>query len=132
VIVRILIIDDDEAVRRATKILLDASGHDAVAVADGKAGMAAVAAGGFDLAIVDLFMPNMDGLATTKAIHALNPRLPVIAVSGFIHGQRWAMPNFEPMANEAGAIATLYKPFRPAELLEAIRQVAAIEAAKSG
>lgn len=125
---RVLIIDDEVAVGRATKILLDANGFETVAVTDGKAGMNAVKDGGFDLAIVDLFMPGMDGLETTKAIHQVNPHLPVIAVSGFFHGQRSAMPNFEPMASEAGAAATLYKPFKPAELLEAIRKVLAVAA----
>jgi DNA-binding response OmpR family regulator len=38
------------------------------------------------------------------------------------------MPNFQPMASEAGAVATLYKPFRPAELLDAIRKALAVAA----
>jgi CheY-like chemotaxis protein len=125
---RILIIDDDDAVRRALKIMLDVSGFESVAVADGKAGIEAAKHGGFDLAIVDLFMPGMDGLSTTKALHQVNARLPVIAVSGFLHGQGSAMPNFQPMASEAGAVATLYKPFRPAELLDAIRKAMVVAA----
>jgi CheY-like chemotaxis protein len=128
---RILIIDDEDAVRRATKIALDAAGFETVAVADGPAGVKAVresvetaGARPFDLAIVDLFMPGMDGLATTKALREVREGLPVIAVSGFMmrDSARPSMPNFEPMASEAGAVATLCKPFRPKELIAAVRR----------
>jgi Response regulator containing CheY-like receiver, AAA-type ATPase, and DNA-binding domains len=118
---RILLIDDDEAVREATEMLLDAKGFDVVAVEDGTAGIEAVRNGSFDAAIVDLFMPGMDGLQTTRALHEHDPRLAVIAVSGFMMGDRFLeMPNFDTMAAEAGAFVTLYKPFRTDALLQAI------------
>jgi CheY-like chemotaxis protein len=118
---RILIIDDDEAVRRATTIVLEARGFDVVAIDNGKAGVDAVKAGWFDAVIVDLFMPDMDGLSTTRAIRQHSPDMPIIAVSGFMFRDKCPnMPNFNPMAIEAGATATLYKPFRPSELVQAI------------
>jgi CheY-like chemotaxis protein len=118
---RILIIDDDEAVRRATSIMLGARGFDVVAVDNGQAGVDAIKAGRFDAVIVDLFMPGMDGLATTRTIHEHSPTTPIIAVSGFMfRGHCPAMPDFHPMATEAGAVATLYKPLRPKELVQAI------------
>lgn len=119
---RILLIDDDDAVREATEMLLKAKGFDVVAVHNGKAGVEAVKAGAFDVAIVDLFMPDMDGLETTKAMRQHAPTLAVIAVSGFMLGgdRLLEMPNFDAMANEAGAVSTLYKPFRPDALLRAI------------
>ena len=127
---RILIIDDDEAVRRATVIMLEARGFDVVAVASGQAGVDAVKAGAFDAVIVDLFMPGMDGLATTRAIHQDNPSMPIIAVSGFMfHGRCPAMPDFHPMATEAGAVASLYKPLRPNELVRTITDAMRAKAA---
>ena len=49
--------------------------------------------------------------------------MPVIAVSGFMLGdRRLEMPNFGPMATEVGAVSTLYKPFQPAALLQAIEE----------
>jgi CheY-like chemotaxis protein len=121
---RILIIDDDSAVRSATKLLLDAHGFEAVAVADGHAGVAAVQTAHFDLALVDLFMRSLDGLETTKALHRCKPDLPIIIVSGFMFTELpLEMANFNAMALEVGAVSTLYKPLRPRELLEAIKNV---------
>ena len=78
----------------------------------------------FDLAIVDLFMPGMDGLETTKGLRQLDPGMPIIAVSGFMFPDECPeMPHFSSMAKEAGALATLYKPFRRHELLQASRDV---------
>jgi CheY-like chemotaxis protein len=119
--VRILVIDDDEAVRRATVIMLEARGFEVVAVETGQSGVDAIKARPFDAVIVDLFMPGMDGLATTRAIHEHSPTTPIIAVSGFMfRGRCPTMPDFHPMATEAGAVATLYKPLRPKELVQAI------------
>jgi CheY-like chemotaxis protein len=118
---RILLIDDDEAIREASEMLLTAKGFDVVTAANGAIAVEAVKAGAFDVAIVDLFMPGMDGLETTRALRKCSPQLPVIAVSGFMLGDRLLeMPNFESMAAEAGAFVTLYKPFKPDALLQAI------------
>jgi CheY-like chemotaxis protein len=119
----ILVIDDDAAVREATKILLEANGFTVVTVDSGPSGIQAAEAETFDVAIVDLFMPGMDGLAASKALLQRNSSLRIIAVSGFMFGDRCPeMPNFRPMAVEAGAITALYKPFRPAQLVQAINE----------
>jgi CheY-like chemotaxis protein len=126
---RILIIDDDEAVRRTAKIVLGANGFDAVVVADGKSGIDAIEELHFDAVIVDLFMPGMDGLETTKAIRELSPQLPIIAASGFMFGGSCPeMPHFQEIAREAGAISTLYKPFRAKDLLQAIQKAIGVAA----
>ena len=62
---RILIIDDDDAVRRATTIMLEARGFEVAAVDGGQAGLDAVRAGAFDAVIVDLFMPGRWELGAT-------------------------------------------------------------------
>lgn len=128
----ILIVDDDEAVRSATKILLDARGYEVVTAPDGASGINAVKERQFDVAIVDLFMTGMDGLETAKAIRGHCPGMPIITASGFMFGggdTRPEMPDFEAMALEAGATATIYKPFRPKELLQIIED--ALEPARS-
>lgn len=123
---KILLIDDDKLVREATQILLRARGYDVVVAADGRSGIEAARTDKCDLAIVDLFMPGMDGLTVIQAIRQMSPALPMIVVSGFMFGKECPpMPGFEAMANEAGAISTLYKPFRPNELLRAVEQALA-------
>lgn len=120
---RILIIDDDDAVRAATKIVLDSKGFETVAVADGKSGIAAAKKSAFDAVIVDLFMPDMNGLDVAAAIREILPNMPIIAASGFMFGGKCPeMPQFQEMATEAGANAVLYKPFRPKELLQAVQK----------
>ena len=100
-----------------------------VAAPDGKSGIEEIKKGSFDLVLVDLFMPDMDGLKTTEAIRQVDGGIPIITMSGFMFkGPCPTMPNFEAMAAEAGAVSTLYKPFRPAELLRAIRSVIGVAA----
>ncbi len=125
----ILIIDDDEAVRAATKILLDANGYDVVAVAEGASGINAAKSRKFDVVIIDLFMPGMDGLDTTKAIRKHDPLVSIITVSGFMFGGSCPeMPNFESMSIEAGATLAVYKPFRPKEFLQVVRNAIVVAA----
>jgi CheY-like chemotaxis protein len=122
----ILIIDDDRLVRESTRILLCSRGHDVVVAADGRSGVDAATAGEFDLAIVDLFMQDMDGFQVMKAIRQVKPGFPMIAASGFMfNGVCPQMPEFETMALEAGASSTLYKPLRPYEVLCAVERAIA-------
>jgi two-component system response regulator (stage 0 sporulation protein F) len=76
----------------------------------------------FDLVIVDVFMPGMDGYQAIKEFQRLDPGVPIIAMSGVIFresSQRHA-PDFLGMAGKLGATRTLHKPFKPAELIEAV------------
>jgi DNA-binding response OmpR family regulator len=120
---RILIIDDDRLVGEATQTLLRASGHDVTVIQDGKLGIEAAKSGRFELAIVDLFMPDLDGLKVIETIRRSNPTIPMIAASGFMFGGECPeMPGFESMAADAGAAWAIYKPFRPKEVLQTIEQ----------
>jgi len=120
---RILIIDDDKFAREAAQILLRAKGYDVAVAENGKSGIAAVRAESFDVAIVDLFMPDMDGLNVMQAIRKLNPNMPLIAASGFMFASAPPqMPGFDDMAADSGASLTLYKPYRPHEVIRAVEQ----------
>src|SRR4051812_14829349 len=122
---RILIVDDDRMTREATRIALTSKGYSVALAENGKSGIEAVRANKFDAAIVDLFMPDMDGLQAISAIHNIDPNLPLIAASGFMFAGNSCpqMPNFDAMAAEAGAKASLYKPFRPDMLVKKIIEV---------
>jgi CheY-like chemotaxis protein len=123
---RILVVDDDVAVRGAIKMLLEQDGHDVTLASNGRAGVSAAEAESFDLVICDIFMPGMDGIETIHAFHKTNPRMPVIAMSGFMFrdGQSPA-PDYLTLSTKLGAAKSLRKPFRPQELIKAVRECTA-------
>jgi CheY-like chemotaxis protein len=71
-----------------------------------------------DLVITDIHMPGMDGLETIRELHALDPRLPIIAVSG--SGEMASRDLLED-AGLSGPIRTLDKPFKITELIECVQ-----------
>jgi CheY-like chemotaxis protein len=78
---RILIIDDDKRVADTARSILEAEGYAVVAAENGSAGIGATQDGRFDLAIVDLFMPGIDGLETTKELRRRAPVMPIVVMS---------------------------------------------------
>jgi CheY-like chemotaxis protein len=120
---RILVIDDDPAVRAAMQMVLERDGFEVSAVGDGPAGVKLVAAEDFDLLLVDLFMPGMDGLETIRQVHRHKPGLPIIIMSGLSFATSGTQPpDFLAMAGKLGAVGNLKKPFRPRELLAVVAQ----------
>ena len=116
---KILIVDDDGAVRATIRILLERAGHDVVVAGDGHKGLAIFEAGDFDLLFLDIYMPGMDGLETMRLIHLQQPRTPIIVISGKPMGSD-SGPDFLTMATKLGAVSSLQKPFKPAALLAAV------------
>lgn len=128
----VLVIDDDRLVRETVRIVLSTKGYEVVMAENGKTGIEVAQSRPFDVAIIDLFMPDMDGLQVIAAIHKSKPQLPMIAASGFMFGNGNAvpeMPDFNNMAQEAGAVSILYKPFRPDVLLNEVARVIGAAAA---
>jgi CheY-like chemotaxis protein len=120
-VARVLVVDDDPAVRTTVKLVLEREHHAVTVAADGRAGLAALAAGGFDLVILDLFMPGMDGLETLREVRKHQPELPVIVMSGtVVAGER--PPDFLRMAVKLGAARSIAKPFKPRDIIGAIAQ----------
>lgn len=123
---RILVVDDDTAVRGAIKTVLERDGHEVVLAGNGRAGVSAVENNAFDVVICDIFMPGMDGIETIHAFHKTNPHMPVIAMSGFtFRDSHGPAPDFLSLATKLGAAYSLRKPFRPQELLKAVRECTA-------
>jgi len=117
----ILVIDDDHAVLATVKMLLERQAHDVVVTDDGRKGINLFQTGTFDLLILDIFMPAMDGLETMNLVHRLRPAVPIIVISG--HEARSASrnaPDFLRMATRLGAVSSVQKPFRPRDLLTAV------------
>ncbi len=117
---RILVVDDDQAIRATVALLLHAVGHEVVAASDGRDGIAKCESEQFDLLIVDIFMPGVDGLETIQRVHRQKPDLPIIVMSGLNFRSASTPPDFLTMATKLGAARALRKPFRPGELREAV------------
>ena len=80
---RILIIDDDEMVLSTISDLVAFLGYDVKATSEGLDGVELLQQEAFDLVIVDMIMPQVGGLALSKVIRQEQPRLPIVAISGY-------------------------------------------------
>jgi len=81
---RILIIDDEPAIRETLRDILEDEGHDATLCESAEEGLAAYAREDFDLVLLDVWLPGIDGLALLERIRAVGQAPPVIVISG--HG----------------------------------------------
>jgi CheY-like chemotaxis protein len=122
---RILVIDDDESVRGAIDALLRPENHEIVLADSARQGAEHFGASKFDIVMVDIFMPGMNGLETIKDIRKTAPDLPIVAMSGFrFRNSGIPMPDFLKIAADLGATYCLSKPFRPQQLFDAIQACA--------
>ena len=75
----ILVVDDDPMVCMAIEVYLERHNFQVTIADGGEAGLRALGIDHFDLMIVDIFMPGMDGLETIKAFHHHAPDVPILA-----------------------------------------------------
>jgi DNA-binding NarL/FixJ family response regulator len=112
---RILLVDDDERLRTALRMLLDIAGLEVVGEAgDGASGVAAVRELRPDIVLMDVRMPGMDGLEATRRITAMGLGVAVIVVSAYDTSA------FEEQARNAGAAELVAKGVSPSLILRAI------------
>jgi CheY-like chemotaxis protein len=117
----VLVVDDEPAVRMTIKLVLERAGHRVSVAPDGRAGLKALAAGGIDLLVVDLFMPGMDGLEMLRDVRKHQAELPVIVISGTsLDAPGQTAPDFLAMAVKLGAVSSLQKPFKPRDITAAV------------
>jgi len=81
---RILIVDDEAGVRASLSGILSDEGYRVDAVETGEAGVKAVKSNRYELALLDVWLPGIDGIETLTRIQAIDPDLPVVVISG--HG----------------------------------------------
>jgi CheY-like chemotaxis protein len=126
---RILVVDDQSHVRAAVMLALHAKNFEAVGVDSGPAGLREFDASHFDLAIVDMFMLGMDGIALIKALRERRPSLPVIAMSGVrLDASGGTALDLLPNVADLSHIICLQKPFRSDQLIEAIKSATGVAA----
>ena len=116
---KILIVDDEPRIRELIEEHLEHEGYQCTQASDGAAALAAVAAGGIDLVILDVMMPFMDGMTCLKEMRLRGMDVPVIILTA--RGEEY--DKLEGLG--AGADDYVVKPFSPRELVARVRAVLA-------
>jgi len=102
-------------------MILDREGCEAMHVTDAVTGIRAFEASGFDLVMVDIFMPAVNGLKAITEFRTRSPTLPIVAMSGFRFRESMDPDlDFFEMAIKRGATGCLRKPFTPRQLITVI------------
>jgi DNA-binding response OmpR family regulator len=118
---RILIIDDDDQVRKMLRLTLNAAGFDVVEAQDGKLAMKLFHQNPLvDLVITDLIMPEKEGIETIIELRRDFPKVPIIAISG---GGRIDPDDYLVLAQKLGAKITLEKPFSRKDIIDAVNKL---------
>lgn len=113
---RILIIDDDEIVRKSCERILSPEGFLIISAKDGKEGLKLLSKKTFDLVLTDLRMPDMDGIEVLKKVKEIGPDIEVIVITGY------GTIKSAIEAIRHGAYDYIEKPFSPEELLNVVER----------
>ena len=113
---RVLVVDDEEAIREVVTTLLEAQGYHCVACGNGRIALDAFRNDTFDLVLSDIVMPEMDGLKLLSELRMDDPDVPVIMVTA-MHDIAIALE-----AIRAGAYDYILKPFEKDQLYLSVRR----------
>jgi len=114
---RVLVIDDEPAILRAAQVAFTANGFEVVVAATGMQGVAKAASASVQLVVVDLGLPDIDGLEVIRRIRAVDRSIPIIVLSA------WEQVDTKVQALDLGADDYVEKPFSMPELLARMRVV---------
>jgi PAS domain S-box-containing protein len=119
---RVLLAEDSPINQKLAVRLLARRGHDVTVVDDGRKAVSAFRDGEFDIILMDIQMPELDGFGATTEVRALeagsSQHIPIVALTAH------AMAGDEARCLAAGMDAYVSKPFRPEELFVAVEQLA--------
>ncbi|QCQ21457.1 ATP-binding response regulator [Desulfoglaeba alkanexedens] len=113
---KVLVIDDEEIARVACRRVLSREGIEVTLAPSGREGLEILARDPHDLVLVDLKMPEMDGVEVARRIHELDPSIVIVIITGY------ATVESAVAAMKQGAYDYLPKPFTPDELLIVVRR----------
>ena len=114
---RILVIEDNDAVRETFEIILQSAGHDLVVAKDGRDGLERLVSDPFDLVLTDIMMPKQGGVEVINQMRQSGHSAAILVVSG---GARSARVDYLDLAKQLGADAVMAKPVKTLELLEMV------------
>src|SRR5258705_304848 len=113
---RLLVIDDDEGSRRLATAIFRAEGFEVMTAHDGPSGIATVLAEPPDVVLLDLQLPDMDGMAILTRLRAEAPSVPVVMLTGSTDVKNAVR------AIQLGAVNSLTKPMNRAEVVIVVRR----------
>jgi DNA-binding response OmpR family regulator len=116
----ILLVDDDSLVRTSLAYALEDTGHTVAQAVNGDEGLAALGRENFDLVVLDILMPEREGIETIRGIRKKWPTLPVLAISG---GDKTGWSDFLRMASALGANDTMAKPFTATDFVDRVTRL---------
>jgi CheY-like chemotaxis protein len=114
---RILLVDDNEDFLDSTRDVLEIEGYDVVTATNGPEAIARAAAEAFDLILMDIKMPGMNGVESFIEMKKHNPRIEVIMATAY------SVQDLITQALKEGARAVLQKPLNLARLFDTIREI---------
>lgn len=115
--INILIVDDEDALREVLSNELSKSGYQTMAAPDGEEALGMIKKNNFDLILLDIRMPKVEGIEVLKYVHKNYPKTKVIMMTGF-GDLKHAME-----AKEHGAVDFITKPFDLTEVVNTINNV---------
>lgn len=121
---RVLVVDDEKAMAAAFARMLDSAGYETQIAHDGIVAERMLAESTFDAVVVDLFMPEREGLETVREAHRLYPSMGIVVASGGLGDgdvELWLK-----MSTALGAAVALKKPVSKMVLLDAVRRAIAV------
>lgn len=112
---RVLVVDDEPQIRRALRLVLRANGYEVTEVAAGEDALDALASAPYDLMVLDLMLPDVDGVEVCRRVREWS-EMPVLVLSA--HGDE----DIKVRALDEGADDFVTKPFSAPELLARMRR----------
>lgn len=116
---RILLVDDDRALRAVARRHLESAGHEVVEAEDGAEALAIVSSEMFDVIVTDVYMPGVDGMELTLRLTRRLPGAKLVVMSGGGYSDKRDVLE---IARRLGAVRTVAKPFGRDELLDAVTE----------
>ncbi len=116
---RILLVEDDESLRKFLAQALVRAGHDVVDFGDGEEAHQHLKNGNFELLLTDIVMPGMDGIELAKRAAEMNAAMKIMFITGF------AAVALHPASNAPKQAKVLSKPFHLREIVSEVERMMA-------
>ena len=121
----ILVVDDNEDLLDTFSLIFKRAGFSVVTATDGQTAVEMFRDGEFDITLMDIVLPEMNGVEAFRLIHKMNPDTPVILMTGY------SDEDLEELAIHEGACCVMHKPLRIEQMIRIIKETASESQASS-